>query len=293
MNALPFGTAHLVTCLRKQHSADGSIKYVWRLADDNTVESIYFTFRDRYYTCISSQVGCNVGCPFCATGKQRALRSLTANEMVEQVLLIRRDEDAAGGPRMLDEVVFAGMGEPLLNYREVVTAATHLRRENLCHTVSVSTAGVVPRIYELAEVTDTSVNTLFISLHALTDELRTRLVPMNKKYPLGEVLQAAQHFAKRSGNKVIATYLLFNQINDSPQDLGRFSELLDPRYFIVQLSEWNPIDGEGEQWTVSPHLDLFQETLARRGFEVFVQRSKGRDIQGGCGQLRSRTLPVL
>lgn len=280
-----------ITCLRRQYSQDGSIKFLWQLADGKTVESIYFTFQGQVYTCISSQIGCNVTCPFCETGKQRTLRNLTVNEIYAQVALIRDAVREAGGPDVLYQTAFAGMGEPLLNYDNVVAAATLLRTEGLTKTVSLSTSGLVPRMYTLADVTTTSVNKLFISLHASNDDVRNRLVPMNKKYPIASVLQAAAHFAERSGEKVTATYLLFDKINDSRADLDRLLSLLDPRIYIVQLSEWNRVTGA--EFLPSPHLDDFHEQLQQAGYEVFIQRSKGQDVEGGCGQLRSRQLPLL
>jgi 23S rRNA (adenine2503-C2)-methyltransferase len=278
-----------ITCLLKQRSQDGSIKFLWQFPDGKTVESIYFTFQGQVYTCISSQVGCNVTCPFCETGKQRTLRNLAVDEIYAQVALIRDVVREVGGPPVLYQTAFAGMGEPLLNFEQVVTAARRLRSDGLTQTVSLSTSGVVPRIYELAEMTATSVNTLFLSLHASNDTVRNRLVPMNKKYPIASVLQAAAHFAERSGEKVTATYLLFDGINDSNADLDRLLSFLDPRIYVIQLSEWNRVTGA--EFLPSLRLDHFHEQFQRAGYDVFIQRSKGQDVEGGCGQLRSRLLP--
>jgi len=280
-----------ILCLAKEYSTDGSIKFLWKFADGRTVESIYFVFRDQVYTCISSQVGCNVGCPFCETGKQRALRNLSAEEIYAQVALIRESVRDVGGPDVLFQTAFAGMGEPLLNFEQVVAAATRLRADGLTQTVSLSTSGVVPRIYDLAQTTATSVNKLFLSLHATSNDLRNRLVPMNKKYPLKVVLEAAQHFFDRSGEKVTVTYLLFDGLNDTQADLERLMSLLDPCIYVIQLSEWNAITDAA--FGPSPRLDHFLDCLQQAGYEVFLQRSKGQDIEGGCGQLRSRTLQML
>jgi 23S rRNA (adenine2503-C2)-methyltransferase len=280
-----------ITCLLKQQSQDGSIKFLWQFADGKTVESIYFAFQGQVYTCISSQIGCNVMCPFCETGKQRTLRNLTVDEIYAQVALILDVVREVGGPDVLYQTAFAGMGEPLLNFEQVVTAAERLRADGLTQTVGLSTSGIVPRIYKLAETVATSVNKLFISLHASNDDVRNRLVPMNRKYSIASVLQAAAHFAERSGEKVTATYLLFDGINDSGADLDRLLSLLDPSIYIIQLSEWNRVTGA--QFQPSPHLDHFHDQIQQAGYEVFIQRSKGQDVEGGCGQLRSRVLPVL
>jgi 23S rRNA (adenine2503-C2)-methyltransferase len=277
--------------IEKNRSVDGSTKYLWQLDDGLTVESIRFSFQEQEFTCISSQVGCNVGCPFCATGKQRSLRNMTAQEMYMQVALALEEERAAGGRQKLDQVALAGMGEPLLNYEQVITAASLLRRDGLTDTVSVSTSGIVPRIYDLATTAETAVNKLFISLHATTEEIRNRLVPTNKKYTIPTVLEAARYYYERVGVKVTATYLVFKNINDTDEDLMRLITLLDPRIFIIQLSEWNSI--ADTRFEPSPRIDFFYERLTQEGFDIFVQRSKGRDIAGGCGQLQSRHIQVL
>lgn len=141
----------LLTLLEHQHAADGSHKFLWQLADGATVESISFTFRGQVYTCISSQVGCNVGCPFCATGQQRVLRNLSSEEMIAQVTASQAAVRAAGGTWPLDQVAFSGMGEPLLNFEAVIQAAVFLRSNALAPTVSLSISGIILRIYDLAE----------------------------------------------------------------------------------------------------------------------------------------------
>lgn len=283
-----------IHCLRTRTSADGSVKFLWQYPDHTTVESIYFTFphegQERPFVCVSSQDGCNVGCTFCATGQQRMRRNLTAPEMLAQVVKGMEMIHAGGGPTTAFHIAFAGMGEPLLNYEHVVAAAEAMRSAHLAAIVSVSTSGIVPRINDLARVAHTSVNRLYISLHATTDEQRTPLVPLNRKYPLLQVLRAARAYAEQTGTKVTATYLLFAGLNDTPDDLERLMHLLDPDRFLVQLSVWNPI--EGVQVAPSPHLEAWHQRLIDHGYETILQRSKGRDIAGGCGQLRGQRLPV-
>jgi 23S rRNA (adenine2503-C2)-methyltransferase len=183
------------------------------------------------------------------------------------------------------------MGEPLLNLVQVQVAATYLRVAGLATTVSVSTAGIVPRMHDLALHTRTGVNKLFLSLHATTDEVRTQLVPVNKKYNLAQVLEAARFFATITETKVTATYLLFNGINDTDADLERLLHLLDPAMFIIQLSVWNQVDDLA--YVASPRLEEFRSVLTNADFAVFIQRSKGSDIDGGCGQLRSRNILMM
>jgi 23S rRNA (adenine2503-C2)-methyltransferase len=284
-----------IHCLSTQTSADGSVKFLWQFPDRTTVESIYFTFphegQERPFVCLSSQDGCNVGCTFCATGQQRMRRNLTAPEMLAQVVKGMEVIHTNGGPATAFHIAFAGMGEPLLNYEQVITAAAALRSAHLADVVSVSTSGVVPQIRDLALVAATSVNRLYISLHATTDEQRTPLIPLNRKYPLTQVLRAARSYAEQTGTKVTATYLLFAGLNDTPDDLERLMRLLDPDRFLIQLSVWNTI--EGMHFAPSPHIEVWQQRLSDRGYETILQRSKGRDIAGGCGQLRGRLLPML
>jgi len=265
-------------------SADGSRKYLWQLDDSKTVESIYFIFNGKKYTCISSQVGCNVKCVFCETGKQNNLRDLTANEIFTQVKATHTDLNST---EPLYEVVFAGMGEPLLNFNNVMDGAGLVLNNGLASVISLSTSGIIPKMYELVH---SPVTKLFISLHASSNAVRDYLVPINKKYPIEQLIKASTFFFEKAGSKVIATYLLFEDINDSDEDLERLLHLLDPAVYTVQLSVWNSIRGI----TLKPsgRIYYFEAFLRNKGYEVFVLNSKGSDVEGGCGQLRSRNILV-
>ena len=271
--------------LEKKYSKDGSIKYLWELDDNKTVESIYFTFNNEQYICISSQVGCNIKCPFCETGKQRNLRNLTSDEIYQQVSLTLCDLGYQNKSNHFYQVAIAGMGEPLQNFDNVTNAAHKLRNDLISQTVSVSTSGIVPAIRQLV---NTDVRKLFISLHATTNEVRDELVPLNRRYPIQDVLAAARYYFDQVGTPVTATYLLFKDKNDSDDDLNRLMDLLDPNIFIVQLSEWNNITDR--EFVASPRLELFHTSLQSAGYNTFILKSMGRDINGGCGQLRSRFL---
>ena len=264
----------------KHQSYDGSTKYLWRLNDLKTVESIYFVFNGDTYTCVSSQVGCNVKCIFCETGKQNNLRSLTANEIFGQVheTLIDLKVD---GP--LYQVAFAGMGEPLLNIDNVIAGAELILHHKLSETISLSTSGIVPKIYDLV---NSPISKLFISLHATTNEIRNHLVPINAKYPIEQLIKASNFFFENNKTKVTATYILFDQLNDTDSDLARLADLLDPDIYTIQLSVWNHI--ANVQLKPSVRMDYFETSLQDLGYDVFVLNSKGKDIEGGCGQLRSR-----
>ena len=268
----------------KRQSADGSRKYLWQLDDFKTVESIYFIFNGKKYTCISSQVGCNVKCVFCETGKQNNLRDLTATEIFTQVKEAHIDLDMT---EPLHEVVFAGMGEPLLNSSNVISGAAQILEHELASTISLSTSGIIPKMYDLIH---SPIKKLFISLHASSNTVRNYLVPINKKYPIEQLIKAATFFFEKVGNKVTATYLLFEGLNDTNEDLERLFNLLDTEVYIIQLSVWNTISDSNLR--PSKRIYYFEEALRNKGYDVFVLNSKGADVEGGCGQLRSRNMLV-
>jgi 23S rRNA (adenine2503-C2)-methyltransferase len=269
----------------KRQSLDGSTKYLWQLDDLKTVESIYFTFREEKYTCISSQVGCNVKCVFCETGKQNNLRDLTPVEIFNQVKQTMHDLDIR---EALYQVAFAGMGEPLLNIHNVIAGAEMIIENKSASSISLSTSGIVPRIYELV---DTPVTRLFISLHASTNEARNYLVPINSKYPIEQLIKASDFFFEKVGTKITATYLLFEDLNDTNADLARLANLLNPDVYTIQLSVWNTIGDV--KLKPSKRIYYFEESLRDMGYDVFVLNSKGSDVEGGCGQLRSRNNELI
>jgi len=271
--------------LDKKQSLDGSTKYLWELNDRKTVESIYFLFNNEKYTCISSQIGCNVKCVFCETGKQNNLRNLTSNEILTQVESTIHDLKI---DEPLYQVAFAGMGEPLLNFENVIEGSKLIHENKLSKTISLSTSGIVPKMYDLV---NSPITKLFISLHASNNETRNHLVPINTKYPIEQLLKAAHFFFEKSKTKVTATYILFDGINDTDKDLTQLAMLLDPDVYTIQLSVWNSISDVNLR--PSKRMDYFESSLRNIGFDVFVLNSKGKDIQGGCGQLRSRNTQLI
>ncbi|MEI9954864.1 MAG: radical SAM protein [Ferruginibacter sp.] len=268
----------------KYESVDGSRKYLWLLDDMKTVESIYFVFNNHRYACISSQVGCNVKCIFCETGKQNNLRDLTANEIFDQAAATHSDLNMH---KPLFEVAFAGMGEPLLNIKNVIGGAQLILDNNIASNISLSTSGIIPKMYDLV---DSPINKLFISLHASNNEVRDYLVPINTKYPIEELIKASTYFFEKKKTKVTATYLLFEGINDSDEDLERLFNLLNPDIYTIQLSVWNTVSDINLK--PSKRIYYFEEALRNKNFDVFVLNSKGSDVEGGCGQLRSRNILV-
>ncbi|GGV42801.1 23S rRNA (adenine(2503)-C(2))-methyltransferase RlmN [Streptomyces spectabilis] len=288
----------LVVPARRATSGDGSIKTVWRLPDGNQVESLSFTLGDAdshatpdgrvatpvqesrgHVVCVSSQAGCNVACTFCATGLMPMRRNLTAEEIVDQVRQTRLLEERDVPSR----VIFAGMGEPLLNLDEVLRAVSLLETEPGVAHISVSTMGVLPALDRLAEEAP-SVD-LFLSLHATTDEVRDRLVPLNKANPITDILRSAENFARTHGRVTDVSYLLFNGVNDSDADADRLVELLDPRYFRVQLLLWNEVPGLPFSRVEEDVILRFRERLLAGGLPTYIMPSKAQDIDGGCGQM--------
>jgi 23S rRNA (adenine2503-C2)-methyltransferase len=267
-------------------------KTLWRTFDGALVESVLMRYPDRVTMCVSSQAGCGMGCPFCATGQAGLTRNLSAAEIVAQVVAGARMLAAGqvpGGPARVSNVVFMGMGEPLANYQNVIAAVRRLTEPvpegmGISHrSVTVSTVGLVPAIARLA-AEQLSV-TLAVSLHAPDDELRDTLVPVNRRWKVTEVLAAAWDYAAATGRRVSIEYALISGVNDQPWRADRLGSLLAGRLAHVNLIPLNPTPGS--QWTAS--LPASQREFVRRvaahGVPVTVRDTRGREIDGACGQL--------
>ncbi|MGH3321839.1 MAG: 23S rRNA (adenine(2503)-C(2))-methyltransferase RlmN [Streptosporangiaceae bacterium] len=288
----------LLTAVRHQ-SCDGGTtrKTVWRAFDGALVESVLMRYPDRVTMCVSSQAGCGMGCPFCATGQAGLTRNLSAAEIVEQVVAGARDlaaDEVPGGPGRVSNVVFMGMGEPLANYRAVLGTLRRLTDpvpDGLGlsqRSVTVSTVGLVPAIRRL---TDEGLNaTLAVSLHAPDDELRDTLVPVNTRWKVAEVLDAGWAYAERTRRRVSIEYALIRDVNDQPWRADLLAELLAGHLVHVNLIPLNPTPGS--VWTASRQDDEreFVRRLERRGVAVTVRDTRGREIDGACGQLAASTI---
>ena len=273
-----------------------TVKTAWRLHDGSLVESVLMRYPDRVTMCISSQAGCGMNCPFCATGQAGLTRNLSTAEIVEQVLAGARSlqrGQIAGGPGRVSNVVFMGMGEPLANYRSVVDAVRRLVSpvpEGLgmsARGITISTVGLVPRIRQLAQ--EQLPVTLAISLHAPDDDLRDTLVPVNVRWPVQEVMDAAWEYATLTHRRVSIEYALISEINDQPWRAEALARLLQGRLAHVNLIPLNPTPGSA--WTASsPQAEAaFVATLRRLGIAVTVRDTRGREIDGACGQLAALT----
>ncbi|HEY2763229.1 MAG TPA: 23S rRNA (adenine(2503)-C(2))-methyltransferase RlmN [Pseudonocardiaceae bacterium] len=278
-------------------SCDGGAtrKTLWRAADGSLTESVLMRYPDRATVCISSQAGCGMACPFCATGQGGLTRNLSTAEIVDQVraaAAAMRDGELSGGAGRLSNVVFMGMGEPLANYRRVLAAVRRITDpvpDGLGlsqRSVTVSTVGLVPAIHRLVQ--EGLQVTLAVSLHAPDDELRDTLVPVNSRWKVAEVLDAARHYADTTGRRVSVEYALIRDVNDHPWRADLLGRLLRDRLgslVHVNLIPLNPTPGS--EWDASP-LPVQQEFVSRvraAGVACTVRDTRGREIAAACGQL--------
>lgn len=271
-------------------STDGTRKFLFRLADGQTIESVLIPERDHHTLCVSSQVGCAQGCRFCLTGRGGFARNMTAGEIVGQVWEIRKRLD---DPARLTNLVFMGMGEPLANYDHLITAIRILTNSDwgmklASRRVTVSTSGLVPRIVPLGR--DTRIN-LAVSLNAVDDETRSRLMPINGKYGLDALLEACRRYPMPTGRKITFEYILFKDVNDSPLHAHRLAKLLAPLKAKINLIPFNPYPGSAFERPSEGRIQAFQDILIGRHFTSVVRYSKGLDIMAACGQLRGRAQP--
>lgn len=279
---------------------DTTRKWLLRYADGNEVETVFIPDPPRGTLCISSQVGCTLACTFCHTGTQRLVRNLTAAEIITQVLVAKDGLGEWGTPqskagaevragRNLTNIVFMGMGEPLFNYDHVVKACKILMDEQGLafskRKITVSTSGVVPKIYSLAD--DANVN-LAISLHAVTDELRNEIVPINRKYPIADLLEACRYYASKSQTRrIMFEYVMLAGVNDSEAEARDLVRLLKNIPSKVNLIPFNPWPGAPYQCSSNNRIHAFGRILMDAGLAAPIRRSRGQDILAACGQLKS------
>ncbi len=286
-------TPPLMTPVRELTADAGTTrKMLWRLFDDVLVESVLMRYPDRVTMCVSSQAGCGMNCPFCATGQAGLTRNLSTAEIVEQVVAGARElarGDVPGGGGRVSNVVFMGMGEPLANYKAVLGAVRRLvdkSPEGLgmsARGITVSTVGLVPRMRELA--TEGLPVTLALSLHAPDDELRNTLVPVNTRWNVAEVLDAAWEYARVTKRRVSVEYALIKDVNDQAWRADLLAKRLRNKLVHVNLIPLNPTPGS--TWTASRRDDEreFVRRLEAGGIAVTVRDTRGREIDGACGQL--------
>ncbi|ACR12648.1 23S rRNA m2A2503 methyltransferase [Teredinibacter turnerae T7901] len=275
-------------------STDGTRKFLIRVGGGNAIETVFIPDGERGTLCVSSQVGCSLDCSFCATGKQGFNRDLTSDEIIGQVWIAAKSfgqlqEGGARGDRKVTNVVLMGMGEPLLNFENVVEAM-HLMMHDNCYGISkrrvtLSTSGVVPQLDRLGKYTDAC---LAISLHAPNDELRNQLVPINKKYPIAQLLASAKRYIEGlpdAHRKITIEYTLIDQVNDRIEHAHELVELLKDVPVKINLIPFNPFGLSNYKKVSNNALRRFQQILIDAGYTATVRTTRGDDIDAACGQL--------
>jgi len=269
--------------LRRQEAKDGTIKYLFGLRDGNSIESVLMRYDYGDSICLSTQAGCRMGCAFCASYDPARSRNLTAGEILEQVLFAQRDSG-----RKVSHIVLMGTGEPLDNYDNVMTflrLVTHPDGLGLgMRHISLSTCGIVPRIRELAELRLQL--TLSVSLHAPSDELRDRIMPVNKKYPLGVLMPACRDYFEKTGRRISFEYAMIAGFNDTPACADRLAALLRGMPAHVNLIPLNKVERSPLEPSSRDTIRRFQGRLESKNINATVRRSLGGEISAACGQLR-------
>ena len=278
----------VVSC---QDSVDGTRKWLIRVDGGSCIEMVYIPERERGTLCVSSQIGCALDCSFCATGKQGFNRDLTAAEIIGQLWIAADsfDQFDPKAKRRVTNVVMMGMGEPLMNFDNVVDAMSIMLEDNAYglskRRVTLSTAGVVPALDKLSDVSDVS---LAISLHAPNDELRNQLVPINRKYPLKDFIESARNYIDKmpdNRRKATVEYTLMDQVNDRTEHARELAVLLKDLPCKINLIPFNPFPGTEYKRVSNTALNRFRDILAAEGYTVTVRTTRGDDIAAACGQL--------
>ena len=283
--ALRFEYTTLKTVQMQESKLDGTRKYLFALPDDNLVESVWMRYKHGNAVCISSQVGCRMGCRFCASTLDGLERNLLPSEMLEQIYAITRQT----GERV-SNVVVMGTGEPMDNFDNLLQFIMLLTDENGLHisqrNITVSTCGLVPEMYRLAE--EKLQITLALSLHAATDEKRKRIMPVANRYSIKELMEACGYYFKKTGRRITFEYSLMDGVNDTKEDAERLVLLAKPLGCHVNLIPVNPVKERHFARSDVKKIEAFKNKLEKNKINVTIRREMGRDIDGACGQLRRR-----
>ena len=282
---------NLPNVVKQNFATDGVIKWVVGLGEHNNIEMVYIPEKDRGTLCISSQVGCALACTFCSTGMQGFNRNLSTAEIISQVLIASKYLDSQN--KRISNVVFMGMGEPLLN-EEAVYDACDLLLDDLAfglsrRKVTISTSGVVPAMLRMADRTNVS---LAISLHAPDDKLRSELVPINEKYPINELLDACKNYLKAGDQErhILFEYVMLDRVNDSVDYANKLAKLLKGISSKVNLIPFNPFPQTNYKTSKSSAIERFQDILHNSGIRTMTRRTRGEDVDAACGQLAGKVL---
>ena len=278
---------HNFKILKKQESSDGTKKYLFDILDDNAIETVLMEYHHGKSICVSSQVGCKMGCKFCASTGIKFARNLTSGEIVEQILAVERDENIK-----ISNIVFMGIGEPLDNFENVINAIGIINNQKGLNIgarhISISTSGLVPKIYELADKNLQC--TLSISLHATTDEKRSEMMPVNNAYNIEELMKACKYYIDKTNRRISFEYALAKDNNDNLEDAKGLVKLLKGMLCHVNLIPINKIDSGKYIKSTNENIIKFRDYLNSKGIVATIRRELGSDIDAACGQLRKKNL---
>lgn len=279
----------------KQVSADGTVKFLFRLSDGNLIETVLMRHKFGLTVCVTTQVGCNIGCSFCASGLLAKSRDMTAGEITEQIMKVQLYLDAAGQDERVSHIVVMGIGEPFDNYKNMAdfinTVKDHKGLAIGPRHITVSTSGLAGKIREFA---DSDLNTnLAVSLHAPNDELRTRIMKINKAIPIAKLMDAIDYYLEKTNRRITLEYILLKDVNDKVEHAVELAELIGERrdMVLVNLIPYNPVDEHGQYQRSTPEaIDAFYDVMKKQNVNCSVRLEHGADIDAACGQLRSKQI---
>jgi len=279
----------------KQESADGTIKFLFEMADGNLIETVLMRFKYGLSVCVTTQVGCNIGCSFCASGLLKKSRDLSAGEIVEQIMKVQFHLDEIQKEERVSHIVVMGIGEPFDNYKNLMNFLRTVNDQKGlaigARHITVSTSGLAKKIMEFADE-DIQVN-LAVSLHAPNDELRSKIMVINKAFPLEKVMAAVDYYLEKKNRRITFEYILLNDVNDHVEEALQLAKLLQNKRHLsyVNLIPYNPVDEHGQyQRSSEKSISAFFQTLKSKGINCGVRMEQGTDIDAACGQLRSKQI---
>ena len=279
----------------KQESADGTIKFLFKMQDGNLIETVLMKFPYGYSVCVTTQVGCNIGCSFCASGLLKKSRDLTGGEIVEQIMKVQHHLDAKELDERVSHIVVMGIGEPFDNYTNLMDFLRVVNAQKGlgigARHITVSTSGNPKRIREFANE-NIQIN-LAVSLHAPNNDLRTQVMKINKAFPIEMLMDSIDYYLETTNRRITFEYILLNDVNDHVEEAQQLAKLLENKRHLsyVNLIPYNPVDEHGQYSRSTPEaINAFYETLKRRGINCGVRHEQGTDIDAACGQLRSKQM---
>ncbi|WP_077329516.1 23S rRNA (adenine(2503)-C(2))-methyltransferase RlmN [Virgibacillus siamensis] len=279
----------------KQESSDGTIKYLFRLSDGNVIETVLMRFNYGLSVCVTTQVGCNIGCSFCASGLLKKSRDLSGGEIVEQIMSVQKHLDERGDGDRVSHIVVMGIGEPFDNFTNLMDFINVVNDDKgLCigaRHITVSTSGLAHKIYEWAD-TGTQVN-LAISLHAPNNELRTQIMKINRAFPIEKLMDSVDYYLEKVNRRITYEYIMLRDVNDHKSEAKQLASLLHNKRHLsyVNLIPYNSVDEHNQyQRSTSESIQAFYETLKENGINCGVRWENGADIDAACGQLRSKQI---